>query len=138
MIGSKSKFCFSNQRILSMKWGSSFAWVFYKSPMGLKFPFFIWLNESSTDICLFTSDWSVRSMKLTFSLLHQFLFSECPEECREAVSSLMFAAARFSDLPELRDLRNIFQEKYGNYVEHFVNKEVILDWSTWNTKLIIP
>lgn len=49
--------------------------------------------------------------------------SECPEECREAVSSLMFAAARFSDLPELRDLRNIFQEKYGNYVEHFVNKE---------------
>ncbi|KAF3957081.1 hypothetical protein CMV_017865 [Castanea mollissima] len=49
--------------------------------------------------------------------------SECPEECREAVSSLMFAAARFSDLPELRDLRQIFQERYGNSLELFVNQE---------------
>lgn len=49
--------------------------------------------------------------------------SECPEECREAVSSLMFAAARFSDLPELRDLRQMFQERYGNSLELFVNQE---------------
>lgn len=49
--------------------------------------------------------------------------SGCPEECRVAVSSLMFAAARFSDLPELRDLRKIFQERYGNSIECFVNKE---------------
>ncbi|GLT98585.1 hypothetical protein SLE2022_160840 [Rubroshorea leprosula] len=46
----------------------------------------------------------------------------CPEDCREAVSSLMFAAARFSDLPELRDLRNIFHERYGNSLEFFVNQ----------------
>ncbi|KAK6941525.1 Vacuolar protein sorting-associated protein Ist1 [Dillenia turbinata] len=51
--------------------------------------------------------------------------SECPEDCREAVSSLMFAAARFADLPELRDLRNFFQEKYGNFLEYFVNKQFI-------------
>ncbi|XP_056162037.1 uncharacterized protein LOC115671091 isoform X2 [Syzygium oleosum] len=49
--------------------------------------------------------------------------SECPEECREAVSSLMFAAARFSDLPELRDLRKIFQERYGNSLDCFINQE---------------
>ncbi|XP_054786907.1 uncharacterized protein LOC129293129 [Prosopis cineraria] len=49
--------------------------------------------------------------------------SGCPEECRDAVSSLMFAAARFSDLPELRDLRQIFQERYGNSMECYVNQE---------------
>ncbi|KAG5024492.1 hypothetical protein JHK86_020406 [Glycine max] len=49
--------------------------------------------------------------------------SGCPEECRMAVSSLMFGAARFSDLPELRDLRQIFQERYGNSMECYVNQE---------------
>ncbi|MCL7022298.1 hypothetical protein MKW94_019907 [Papaver nudicaule] len=49
--------------------------------------------------------------------------SVCPEEVREAVSSLLFAAARFADLPELRDLRQMFTEKYGNAVEPFVNRE---------------
>ncbi|XP_042482130.1 uncharacterized protein LOC122062575 [Macadamia integrifolia] len=48
---------------------------------------------------------------------------ECPEECREAVPSLMFAAARFADLPELRDLRQLFAERYGNSLESFVNQE---------------
>ncbi|KAL7239869.1 hypothetical protein ACSBR2_005687 [Camellia fascicularis] len=50
---------------------------------------------------------------------------ECPEECREAVGSLMFAAARYSDLPELRDLRDTFQERYGGSLEHFVNREFV-------------
>ncbi|KAE8705860.1 Detected protein of unknown function [Hibiscus syriacus] len=50
---------------------------------------------------------------------------DCPEDCREAVSSLMFAAARFSDLPELRDLRQIFHERYGNSLELFVNKQLV-------------
>ncbi|XP_024968670.1 uncharacterized protein LOC112508123 [Cynara cardunculus var. scolymus] len=47
---------------------------------------------------------------------------QCPEECRETVASLMFAAARFSDLPELRDLRDVFQERYGTGLECFVNQ----------------
>ncbi|KAE7998749.1 hypothetical protein FH972_003260 [Carpinus fangiana] len=50
---------------------------------------------------------------------------ECPEECRAAVSSLMFAAARFSDLPELRDLRQIFQERYENSLELSVNQKFV-------------
>ncbi|KAH7547291.1 uncharacterized protein LOC107404861 [Ziziphus jujuba] len=50
---------------------------------------------------------------------------ECPEECREAVPSLMYAAARFADLPELRDLRNLFTEKYGNSLECYINKEFV-------------
>ncbi|KDP33662.1 hypothetical protein JCGZ_07233 [Jatropha curcas] len=49
----------------------------------------------------------------------------CPEDCREAVASLMFAAARFSDLPELRDLRETFYERYMNSLELFVNQEFI-------------
>jgi hypothetical protein len=69
---------------------------------------------------------------LTFILLHHLLYSECPEECREAVSSLMFAAARFSDMPELRDLRQIFHERYGNSLELFVNQEVKLNELTLN------
>ncbi|KAL0415247.1 UNVERIFIED_CONTAM: hypothetical protein Slati_3356600 [Sesamum latifolium] len=48
---------------------------------------------------------------------------ECPEECKEAVSSLVFAAARFADLPELRDLRTLFSEKYGNSLDCYLNKE---------------
>ncbi|CAK9172795.1 unnamed protein product [Ilex paraguariensis] len=50
---------------------------------------------------------------------------ECPEECREVVASLMFAAARFSDLPELRDLRDIFQERYESSLESFVNQKFV-------------
>ncbi|XP_055819737.1 uncharacterized protein LOC129888755 isoform X2 [Solanum dulcamara] len=50
---------------------------------------------------------------------------ECPEECREAVSTLMFSAARLSDLPELRELRAIFTERYGNSLECFVNQEFV-------------
>ena len=38
----------------------------------------------------------------------------------------MFAAARFSDLPESRDLRQIFQERYGNSLECYVNQEVCI------------
>ncbi|KAJ4846407.1 hypothetical protein Tsubulata_006032, partial [Turnera subulata] len=51
----------------------------------------------------------------------------CPEDCREAVSSLMSAAARYSELPELRDLRDTFYERYGNSVELFVNQELMQD-----------
>lgn len=47
----------------------------------------------------------------------------CPEECREAVSSLMFAAAGLNNLPELRDLRDVFYERYGSSLELFVNQE---------------
>ncbi|XP_038714308.1 uncharacterized protein LOC120007899 isoform X2 [Tripterygium wilfordii] len=50
---------------------------------------------------------------------------ECPEECREAVASLIYATARFSEFPELRDLRTLFTEKYGNSLEPFTSKEFV-------------
>lgn len=58
-----------------------------------------------------------------------FLFSECPDECKEAVATLIYAAARFADLPELRELRNLFTEKYGSSFGSFTNKEVVLSSS---------
>ncbi|CAM8961777.1 unnamed protein product [Rhodiola kirilowii] len=51
--------------------------------------------------------------------------SECPAECKGVVESLMFAAARVSDLPELRDLREAFQEKYGDSLQYIVNQKVL-------------
>ncbi|KAL2516163.1 Regulator of Vps4 activity in the MVB pathway protein [Forsythia ovata] len=50
---------------------------------------------------------------------------ECPEECREAVSSLMLAAARFADLPELRELRTVFSERYESSLDVYINKEFV-------------
>ncbi|XP_065865291.1 uncharacterized protein [Euphorbia lathyris] len=48
---------------------------------------------------------------------------ECPDDCKEAVQSLMYAAARISEIPELRDLRKVFTERYGNCLEPFTNKQ---------------
>ncbi|WCJ40736.1 Regulator of Vps4 activity in the MVB pathway protein [Euphorbia peplus] len=49
---------------------------------------------------------------------------ECPEECKEAIQSLMYAAARISEIPELRDLRKVFTERYGS-LEPYTNKQFI-------------
>ncbi|KAG6575541.1 IST1-like protein, partial [Cucurbita argyrosperma subsp. sororia] len=51
--------------------------------------------------------------------------SECPDECKEAVASLIYAAARFSDLPELRVLRSLFTGRYGTSFGSFTNKELV-------------
>ncbi|XP_055829281.1 uncharacterized protein LOC129898679 [Solanum dulcamara] len=48
---------------------------------------------------------------------------ECPENCKETVGSLMCAAARLADLPELRQLRTMFNERYGNSLESCVNNQ---------------
>ncbi|XP_023731987.1 disease resistance protein RUN1 isoform X1 [Lactuca sativa] len=50
---------------------------------------------------------------------------ECPEECHEAISTLMFSATSFPDLPEMRKLRSLFADKYGNHLEPYVNKEFV-------------
>ncbi|CAM0909534.1 unnamed protein product [Alopecurus aequalis] len=49
---------------------------------------------------------------------------ECPQESREAVSTLIFAAARFPDLPELCDVRHIFTGTYGS-LEPFISLEFV-------------
>ncbi|KAI3777809.1 hypothetical protein L1987_47612 [Smallanthus sonchifolius] len=55
---------------------------------------------------------------------------ECPEECKEAIPTLMFAAARFADLPELRELRSLFSERFGNDLEPYVNHEFVKNLKT--------
>jgi len=41
------------------------------------------------------------------------MFRECPPELREAISSIIFAAPRCSDLPDLLQVKNLFTSKYG-------------------------
>ncbi|KAL4282318.1 hypothetical protein GQ457_03G007270 [Hibiscus cannabinus] len=38
---------------------------------------------------------------------------ECPPELREAVASIIFAAPRCSDVPDLLQIKNLFSTKYG-------------------------
>ncbi|KAI3996188.1 hypothetical protein MKX01_022682 [Papaver californicum] len=38
---------------------------------------------------------------------------ECPEELKEAIASIIFAAPRCSDLPELLQIQSLFTTKYG-------------------------
>lgn len=52
------------------------------------------------------------------------LCRECPAEMKEAVSSLMYAAARIAELPELCTLRQTFSEKYDSSLELLVNQDV--------------
>lgn len=44
---------------------------------------------------------------------HIFNSRECPPELREAIASIIFAAPRCSDLPDLLQIRNLFATKYG-------------------------
>ena len=57
-------------------------------------------------------------------MLFWFPFRECPEECREAVSSLIYAAAWVPDVPELKDQRAVFIRRFGNFSASSVNHEV--------------
>ncbi|CDY52976.1 BnaA06g01610D [Brassica napus] len=50
---------------------------------------------------------------------------ECPEECREAVSSLIYAAAWIPDVPELKDLRAVFTRRFGSFIVSSVNYELV-------------
>ncbi|KAL0696661.1 hypothetical protein Bca4012_063841 [Brassica carinata] len=50
---------------------------------------------------------------------------ECPEECREAVSSLVYAAAWVPDVPELKNLRAVFTRRFGSFIASSVNYELV-------------
>lgn len=39
---------------------------------------------------------------------------DCPADLKEAISSVIYAAPRCSDIPELSRIRDIFEKKYGN------------------------
>jgi vacuolar protein sorting-associated protein IST1 len=38
---------------------------------------------------------------------------ECPADLKEGICSLIFAAPRCSELPELSRMRDLFEKKYG-------------------------
>lgn len=40
-------------------------------------------------------------------------FRECPADLKEGIASVIFAAPRCSEIPELAALRDVFQNKYG-------------------------
>ncbi|EOA16104.1 hypothetical protein CARUB_v10004237mg [Capsella rubella] len=79
--------------------------------------------------------WNLDFLEQTCDFVYKQLstmqkIGECPEECREAVSSLMFAASGFSELPELRELRQMFHEKYADSLGLFVNQELVENMSS--------
>ncbi|KAG0480045.1 hypothetical protein HPP92_010903 [Vanilla planifolia] len=51
--------------------------------------------------------------------------SVCPDDTVEAVATLIFAAARFPDLPELAHLRHLFTERFRTHMEAYVNEEFV-------------
>lgn len=65
---------------------------------------------------------SLRSFNLLFEFYKVILMCvvwdcngirECPRELREAIASIIFAAPRCSEVPDLLQLKNLFGTKYG-------------------------
>ncbi|KAL0925376.1 hypothetical protein M5K25_003700 [Dendrobium thyrsiflorum] len=50
---------------------------------------------------------------------------DCPKEAMEPIATLIFAAARFSDLPELAVLRSLFTKRYGTLMESCIDKKFV-------------
>ncbi|KAK7263012.1 hypothetical protein RJT34_30596 [Clitoria ternatea] len=59
---------------------------------------------------------------------------ECPADLKEGIASLIFAAPRCSEIPELVALKNIFEKKYG---KDFVSAAVDLRPSCGVNRLLI-
>ncbi|EPS57911.1 hypothetical protein M569_16906, partial [Genlisea aurea] len=59
---------------------------------------------------------------------------ECPADLKEGISSLLFAAPRCSDIPELLSIRDVFAKKYG---EDFVSAATDLRPNAGVNRLLI-
>ncbi|KAI3759011.1 hypothetical protein L6452_06584 [Arctium lappa] len=61
-------------------------------------------------------------------------FTECSLELKEAVASIIFAAPRCSDLPDLLSVRNLFAAKYAlcstqrNCFQGYADSLKSMDW----------
>ncbi|GAV81900.1 Ist1 domain-containing protein [Cephalotus follicularis] len=77
---------------------------------------------------------------ITNNLSYIFKTKDCPNDINEAVSSLIFASARCGDIPELRAIRKLFEERYGqkfvadavelfpgNLVNHQIKEKIFID-----------
>lgn len=52
-----------------------------------------------------------------------FFCRECPTELKEAISTLLFAASRCGEFPELQEIRALVTSRYG---KEFVNRAIEL------------
>lgn len=46
-------------------------------------------------------------------MLNVPIHRECPADLKEGIASLIFAAPRCSEIPELGVIRDVFEKKYG-------------------------
>ncbi|VFQ78081.1 unnamed protein product [Cuscuta campestris] len=67
-------------------------------------------EENMLDVLAMVQGFCYLLMERVALLEHQ---KDCPEETKEAISSLIFAATRCGDFPELVELRSLFSAKYG-------------------------
>jgi vacuolar protein sorting-associated protein IST1 len=69
---------------------------------------------------------------------------DCPNDIKEAISSLIFASARCGDIPELFVIRKLFGKRYGEkfattavelFPGNLVNKQVLFNFSSFTVVL---
>lgn len=63
--------------------------------------------RKTKQVCLFTSAPRLLSPD------GDHIYRECPADLKEGISSLIFAAPRCSETPELAAIRKLFEKKYG-------------------------
>lgn len=52
-----------------------------------------------------------------------FGYRTCPDELKEAISTLLYAASRFGEFPELQEIRGLVTSRYG---KEFVGRAIEL------------
>lgn len=65
------------------------------------YPSSIYSTEKLTYICALVMTWV------------PICYRECPADLKEGIASVIFAAPRCSEIPELGAIRDIFEKKYG-------------------------
>lgn len=67
-------------------------------------------DQNTLDVLFFIHDY----FTLLLDRVHLFEHNrDCPEELLEAVSSLLFAASRIGEFPELQEIRNVLISRFG-------------------------
>ncbi|CAH9103525.1 unnamed protein product [Cuscuta europaea] len=67
-------------------------------------------EQNMLDVLLMVEGYCFLLLERVIQLEHQ---KDCPDELKEAISSLIFAASRCGDFPELQELQALFSSKFG-------------------------
>ncbi|CAH9115866.1 unnamed protein product [Cuscuta epithymum] len=67
-------------------------------------------EQNMLDVLLVVEGYCYLLLERVIQLEHQ---KDCPDELKEAISSLIFAASRCGDFPELQELQVLFSTKFG-------------------------